>query len=70
MPTLTIKIEMDNAAFDPPGAEVARILKSFAGRIEGSADLEDLHHRGLSDYNGNCVGRTRVTGRKNHAKGQ
>jgi hypothetical protein len=36
--------------------------------IEGTSDLEDLHLRGLSDYNGNCVGRTMVTGRKTHKK--
>ena len=55
----TIKIEMDNAAFDEtPATEVARILRSLASDIERNPP----HERGnvvntvLRDINGNAVG--------------
>lgn len=58
MATLTITIEMDNAAFDDyPGEEAIRILREAAGRLE-SVGVE--HHAGelftLYDVNGNTVG--------------
>lgn len=50
---LTVSIASDNAAFDPdPGAELARILRNLADRIEtGTPGRFTLH-----DVNGNRVG--------------
>lgn len=54
MPRLEISLETDSAAFsDQCPAEVARILRELAGRIESGLQLE----RGaLWDINGNRVG--------------
>ena len=61
MPTITITIDTDNAAFDEwPGHEVARILRVFAQRAERAGHLLDLDARDLTDANGNRCGRTRV----------
>lgn len=54
--TLTIKIEMDNAAFDG-GAhdEAARILRALAKKIEAGA-----WNTAIMDVNGNKVGKCKV----------
>ena len=62
--TLTIKITMDNAAFEPcNGTEAARIRRELATMIE--EDNLDASDRlpGLMDVNGNRVGSATVTGR-------
>lgn len=49
-----LTIKTDNAAFeDDPTAEVARILRGLADRLEGASPDEDYP---LRDLNGNCVG--------------
>ena len=51
---LTIKIDCGNAAFDDdPTAEVARIIRALADRMEGASPDEDYP---LRDINGNKVG--------------
>lgn len=53
----TIKIQMDNAAFDEfPASELGRILREVAERAE-DGDTE----RNLFDINGNKVGRFEVS---------
>jgi len=51
----TLKIETDNAAFsDGRGAELARILRKLADKIE---DADARGDKGkVMDYNGNSVG--------------
>jgi len=56
----TISIEMDNAAFDPHGAELARILRELADRVEGRATADGQSYN-LRDANGNRVGELSVT---------
>ena len=59
MPTLTIKIKMDNAAFGSvPETEVSRILRTYAQACE--KDFAVLQ-KSLFDYNGNTVGEAKVT---------
>jgi len=54
---LTITIEMDNAAFDPPELEVARILRDVAQRLDDGQRLSpDDWFPALRDVNGNLVG--------------
>ena len=60
MPTLTIKIKMDNAAFDHNGAEVSRILLNLSDSIVDFDDLRFLAEP-LLDSNGNTVGEAKVT---------
>lgn len=49
----TLKLETDNAAFDDePHAEIARILREVADRMEAKRFTRTLH-----DINGNAVGR-------------
>lgn len=56
MTTLTITVELDNAAFDDNlGPELARILTTYAHAIQGADDLPCLI-RTLRDSNGNTVG--------------
>lgn len=51
--TYELKIKSGNAAFeDDPAAEVARILREQAARIERGDDGKMI----LRDYNGNKVG--------------
>lgn len=54
----TIKVKMDNAAFDEPGAELARILRDIAERIESGEVMAFT----LFDVNGNAVGSFQVKG--------
>ena len=49
--TFQIEIDMNNAAFEDAGAEVARILKGLISKIENG----DFNQR-LKDINGNNVG--------------
>jgi hypothetical protein len=61
---LTITIRTGNAAFtDDPHAELARIIREYADRLEGGR--EDC---ALMDYNGNHVGEAKVTGGKRGAR--
>lgn len=54
----SLEINCDNDAFAPdPGAEVARILRRAAKRIDECPEDE----RGLQDVNGNHVGQWRFT---------
>lgn len=57
----TIKVKMDNAAFsEGNGAELARILRVLARRIEDN-DLSKGDDALLRDYNGNCVGEFKIS---------
>ena len=49
----TIKINMDNDAFQRDPTEVARILRNVAQDIE---DYPTAHFIGIMDINGNTVG--------------
>lgn len=49
----TIEIKMDNAAFDVPEFELARILKKLASELETEGVLNEKR---LLDINGNMVG--------------
>lgn len=51
----TCTIKTDNAAFEDDGgrAEVARILRDIASKLE---DGQDASHRIVYDFNGNQVG--------------
>lgn len=59
--TLTLTIEMDNAAFDGAnaGAEAARILRRLANKIEDWPGANKFT-MGLLDANGNKVGKVEV----------
>lgn len=46
-----LKIELDNDAFDDPGAELSRILKVVSKNVENLAESGNLY-----DINGNKVG--------------
>lgn len=55
-------IKMDNAAFDPPGDELSRLLRKAADQIEGRgvyANEQPVH-----DINGNNVGNYKIIGRR------
>jgi hypothetical protein len=55
---ITITIQTDNAAFeDDPGREVARILRSVAGKFSNGLDYNG---KKLLDENGNKVGRLEI----------
>lgn len=58
--TLTIKLDLDNAAFQDGGAEeVARILADVASRIPDPLD-QTGGELSLHDFNGNHVGFARI----------
>jgi hypothetical protein len=59
---LTVKLDMDNAAFDSDMCEAGRILRDLAFQLEASdlADPYDLNVK-LRDFNGNAVGTARIT---------
>lgn len=66
MPTLTLKMEMDNAAFaECNGCEAARILRGVADAIDGLHFDRDTDPYDriiiLRDANGNTVGEAKVT---------
>ena len=50
-----LSIKLDNAAFDDPCPEIARILKETAARIEEQSRINEVHGK-TRDYNGNTVG--------------
>jgi hypothetical protein len=66
MNQITITIETLNAAFDDgnTGAEIARILRDFADKIDGSEgyynDPINLDGTKLRDINGNKVGTVEI----------
>ncbi len=51
----TVRIRCDNAAFDRPHHEVARMLRDLAKRVETWQD--DHAPMGMADVNGNQCGR-------------
>lgn len=53
----TLRIKTDNAAFEPVGSEIARILRDVADKIE-HCELANEFDRNirLMDANGNTVG--------------
>lgn len=59
---IRIEIRTANAAFsgDDYGAEVARILRELAARLEGHSALQAGSVILLRDVNGNTVGRMEV----------
>jgi hypothetical protein len=63
---LTIKIALDNAAFeDAPGVEVGRILTGVIEMLESEGLPTAGETKSLQDYNGNTVGHVTLTGRRN-----
>ena len=63
MQDVTITIECQNAAFEQDqAAEVARILRTLAGKIEARpGNMENRSHaETLRDINGNSVGEMRI----------
>ena len=53
----TLKIETGNAAFEPAGPELARILRKLADEVENIYAAGDRGGSGtLRDFNGNTVG--------------
>lgn len=57
--TITITIDCNNAAFDPPEPEIARILKTVCDKLEYS--IGHIDGIPLMDVNGNRVGRVEIT---------
>lgn len=54
-----LQIQCDNAAFEPPTTELARILRNVASQLERGENFEpgyDKIGRPLPDVNGNVVG--------------
>lgn len=56
-----ITVNMDNASFEEPSEEIARILRGLAHRIETDQQCES---RKIYDLNGNAVGTIKFTGKK------
>ena len=54
-----IQITMNNAAFDEPATELARILRELADDVEQGQDAKNLR-----DVNGNKVGSFEIKGDK------
>jgi len=55
-----LEINCDNAAFEEPAFELARILKELSTKLENNGiDVEGDKGR-LVDYNGNVVGEWRI----------
>ena len=54
-----IQITMNNAAFDEPATELARILRELADDVEQGQGAKNLR-----DINGNKVGSFEITGDK------
>lgn len=53
----TITIQMDNAAFEAPATELARILRKLAKRIENDGP----DYVPIMDLNGNKVGEFNIS---------
>lgn len=67
MASVTIKIEMNNAAFADwsAGVEVSRILRNeVVKRVELFPDPREWATDSLRDVNGNKVGSIKVSGRR------
>ena len=60
---LTIKIKMDNDAFEWPESEIPRILEIISQDFREGYHLE-TYKRTLMDANGNAVGKAEVTGKR------
>lgn len=54
-----LQFDMDNAAFEEPGLEAARILRHVADGVE-----LDAKEGNCTDFNGNKVGQWKITGRQ------
>lgn len=54
-----ITIQMDNAAFEDKGRELARIFQKLADRVYGYQTMSTML-MGLYDINGNYVGEFKV----------
>lgn len=52
---LKITIKTDNAAFEPKGYELARILREIADNLEIG-----VYQEAVLDYNGNIVGKVEL----------
>lgn len=60
--TLTITINMDNAAFDNPSVELCRIFDGYIDSIVTADSVSDLpDEKKLRDSNGNTVGKAVVS---------
>ena len=58
---ITIRIRMDNAAFEPAnGIEAARILRNLAEKLANAGELAANDEVKLRDINGNSVGSCKV----------
>lgn len=55
----TMNVDTGNAAFDDPAAELARILRQTADKIE-RGDYYPGHSVTVLDVNGNDVGRWKI----------
>ena len=53
MTRFEIDIKTENEAFDPPGPEIARILRDIADQVEANKYTDGLP---IFDINGNPVG--------------
>ena len=62
-----LEMECENAAFEDRGAEIARILRRLAKRIEDVGDA--AAESAILDINGNTVGRWFVTAREEEDTG-
>lgn len=55
----TIKVKMDNAAFETPGLELARVLRNLADKAENLVSADQVKHypweETARDANGNRV---------------
>lgn len=57
MATFRLTIDCDNAAFDVPGVELARLLRHHAKLVESTLhDRTDSDAAPIRDVNGNQVG--------------
>ena len=59
--TLTITIDLENAAFGHAGSEISRILKELAKEYKPLLRANSLDGKKLCDINGNTVGDVRIT---------
>ena len=57
MATIKIELKTDNSAFEDLPAEVARILRALADRVEWQGYVMD---QTITDWNGNKVGAVEV----------
>ncbi len=67
--TLELEMSLDNSAFfnedasEPArNAEIARIFRHLAEKIENAWEVEDGHGYAVMDMNGNKVGQLKIEG--------